>query len=510
MVSNTGGRDEASTAVTYVVPPMPPTVVIDRPGNGSRTENSLIDFEATVGQIMEKNQLRLFLNGAEIAGFTFDRYSYSRNVKARLTLAEGNNVIRLMAANKDGVAEKTTNVVYFKPVYVPKPPTVRISQPTNGAQVSAPTVAFSANVSQINTRNQIVMTLNGAPVSDFSFDAFNGLIKANLNVVAGNNVIEIRATNADGTAEDRANVVYKPYVPQPPTVRFVQPAAGSSVKTPTVTVVAQTTQVPDRSRVTLSLNGVTVGNISFDANAQRLTATVTLKEGQNTLVAAVSNNDGKNTASTTVSYVPVVVEKNPPTVRISQPVDGSTRDNNAVRLLAQTTQISDRSGISVTLNGAPVPNITFNAGSQQITVPLVLKEGANVIVVTASNADGQASAQTTVTYKSAKKVVTPDDDNGGTVVESAPEVLNFNVTQPVIDVMNPKPPVSTTTAEVRYLNAGRVQLFVDGMPVTNAQFNPNTGRFSAEYTVQGGRTYTFLLRATNNGGTTEKQQVVKF
>src|SRR5262249_46390482 len=114
----------------------------------------------------------------------------------------------------------------------------------------------------------------------------------------------------------------------------------------------------------------------------------------------------------------MVVDKTPPTIKIDQPVDGSTVIDTQVTV---TGTVSDESAVTVKVNGV---DATVNGNSFKADVPLAL--GANKITATAVDAFGNTStASNTVTRKNNQAPVV---DAGPDQTIALPNVATLNGT----------------------------------------------------------------------------------
>src|SRR3990172_10435151 len=171
------------------------------------------------------------------------------------------------------------------------------------------------------------------------------------------------------------------------------------------------------SRVVVTLNGQEVSRVDERRSAVALNLPVKLREGQNTLVVTATDTDGTpHQEVRTVHYEKLI----PLTIELRYPEDRARVIEASTVVVATISSSKGVARVGVTVNGAEVaqpdeigvrdvavtPRVRregAGAGPLQktvaLTVPVTLREGSNVIVVTAGEADGTArQAIRTVVY----------------------------------------------------------------------------------------------------------------
>jgi hypothetical protein len=160
------------------------------------------------------------------------------------------------------------------------------------------------------------------------------------------------------------------------------------------------------SRVQVTLNGVEVSRLEERSPQPALAVNLPLKlrEGQNTLVVTATEADGKIYQEVrTVHYEKLV----PLTVAFRYPEDRSRVSEDASVVAAVVTSSKGVAKISVLLNGKEVHEQTERAPQRSllVTVPVTLREGPNVLAVSASEPDGTVRQEIrTVIYDKPKEV----------------------------------------------------------------------------------------------------------
>jgi hypothetical protein len=496
--TNSGGTASSSCNIVYTNEPVPvvrnpPTVNITYPSNNLTVNTNLINVFANVTNVSNISQVTYTVNGAPSRNFTLNGNSFVANNTA---LVVGSNTIIVSATNPDGSASDTRVVIYNQPnqppVVVKNPPTVQITNPSaNPFTTNNSSINIGAITSNINNANQITFTVNGQITRNFSFNG-NSILANNINLVQGNNNINIVVTNADGTASDNTTIIYRqpePVVVQnPPTVQITNPSANPfTTNSSTVNISAQTTNINSSNQITFTVNGQITRNFSFSGN--RINANgINLVQGNNNINIVVTNADGTASDNTTIIYrqpEPVVVQ-NPPTVQITNPsANPFNTTNNVANISAQTTNIVRSNQITFTLNGRNVTNFTFNNGT--INSPLVLQQGANNIVIRVENNDGNASDQTLINY-------------------------SLPCQQPTIAVQSPantnSNSVSIQANMTNISQVSQVRFTVNGQ--ANSNFSLRNGNFTANVSNLQQGANSFTLSATNDCGTASENFTVTY
>ncbi|RMD76374.1 MAG: hypothetical protein D6818_00340, partial [Bacteroidetes bacterium] len=299
-----------------------------------------------------------------------------------------------------------------------------------------------------------------------------------------------------GEASDDVTITYTP--PKPPTVRIVQPADGATVNEATITFKAQTTHVPGQKNVALLLNGKPVKGFSWNARGE-VQATLSLREGDNTIEISVSNRDGRASDRVRVRYERPVP---PPVVTFVLPARNGLRTDKATADIRATIKhVDGPDDVRLTVNGRQMKNFKWDSRTQALMATIRLREGENEISVTATTAAGSAADSRTIIYTPPTPEPEPTVDKPAITIES--------LSQPVTNPMNPNAGRSTLIATITGVSDKKqIQLLVNDKPVAFT-FQPKGGKLQATFNLQRGEN-TVVLRATNEGGTTTETRKITF
>ena len=191
--------------------------------------------------------------------------------------------------------------------------------------------------------------------------------------------------------------------PAPLAVRLASPADQTRVEHEKIALAGVVTSGKGVTRVLVTLNGTEVSRAEQAAPraSVALDTSLALREGRNTLVVTATGADG-----TVMQEVrSVTYEKRMPlTVELRYPDDGARLAEAATVVVGAAASSKGLAKVSVTLNGAEVLPAEQGARAGQtsvsLTVPVTLRGGANVIVVSATDGEGQVrQVVRSVTYQ---------------------------------------------------------------------------------------------------------------
>jgi len=481
--SNPAGQAKDGVTIDYrrEVSQSPPTIVITEPSKpSSSTSKTTALIEATTQFVSQKSDVRFYMNGRELNNFTFN--TGNGRISSTVTLENGNNEVRIRVSNRDGSNEASVSIRRIGGGEIEQPlrPDVTIVQPAEGASFDQPRVDFRARTERVSGKENVTITFNGRTITDFSFNRLNGDVTASLTLVEGNNVARITGRNDAGTDEASVNLRYRAAAAQP-TVSIVQPANNSTATIAAATLKATTQNVASKSEVSVLFNGRAITNFSFDAGRQEVTASLTLENGNNVVTVKVQNSGGNAEATSNVRYN----APKQPTVSIVQPANNSTATTSAATLKATTQNVASKSEVSVLFNGRAITNFSFDAGRQEVTASLTLENGNNVVTVKVQNSGGNAEATANVRY-------------------NAPKPPVVAITNPATTEYDSKEKNYTLRATIQNVsNKSDISVKLNGQSQSNFTFTATTGELSLPLTLETGASVV-VVGARNSAGNDEK------
>lgn len=491
--TNEDGSDQETVIVIFKEPTPttpPPNVTITNPMSDPITVNvPVANVSADITNVSTRSQVSATLNGVPFNSFSF--VPATGKFDATLNLSPGSNTLTITATNEAGSDSESQTIIYKIPNDNPppppsgNPPVITIVTPaSNPATVNTSGIALNATISNISSASQLSVSFNGGNTTAFNFTSATGYFNMNLNLQVGANTVVINATNNFGSDQKTVVINYLPPV-QPPTVTITQPASpGQTFNLPSQIVMANVKNIDSRSGISVSFNGNSVSNFTFEPISGTLTLPVVLVNGTNNVTISASNSAGSDSKSTTLLFSKPTL---PPIVDIRVPTtDPYTSAQSTVNVTANVQRVTNKASISVTVNGAVLSAFTFNAATGAVNFTANLNEGSNLIVVSASNTDGNDSDDVTVNY-------------------SAP------VQPPVVTITQPSSPNQTFNEAAQVIqasvanvsSASQITVSFNGVNISSFNFNSSTGALSFPATLNIGNN-TVTISATNSGGSDTK------
>lgn len=219
--------------------------------------------------------------------------------------------------------------------------------------------------------------------------------------------VTVEATNTAGTAgtADAGTLDgLKLYVKEtvPPVITILSPSSGAYVTNNKQPVVFTITDEAGGSGVKLDsvvvkLDGapVSAGEVTHSAISNGYSFTYTpaspLGDGSRTVTVDATDNDGNAAAQKSTTFK---VDTIPPVLNITSPTEGMITSTAALTVSGTTNDAtSSPVTVKISLNGTDQGAVTVG-GDGAFSKAVTLKEGANVIVVTATDAAGKSSSVT--------------------------------------------------------------------------------------------------------------------
>jgi hypothetical protein len=280
-----------------------------------------------------------------------------------------------------------------------------------------------------------------------TYDSTSGAYKANITASLGTSYVReggyynvtLEATNTAGTtttvdATDFSGL--KLYVREttPPGISVQSPSSGAYVTNNKQPVIFMASDEQDGSGINPSSAVITLDGTAVPASAVSVvkqsgdtykityTPVSALTDGNHTVTAKISDNDGNQSAAASTTYK---VDTVPPTLNITAPANNLITNAGSLTVTGTTNDATASPvTISMTLNSTSQGTVTV-ATNGSFSKAITLKSGTNTIVVTATDAAGKTSSVTrTVTLDTSAPVIksvsiAPNPvDSGGTIVIS--------------------------------------------------------------------------------------------
>lgn len=496
---NTAGQDYESTIIIYEkeVPQIqPPIVTITNPPYSPYTTNTdVFNFAGTVLNVDSKSQIKVYFNGAYLSNFQYNLQS--KNLYATLNLQEGTNTVLVTATNAAGSDSKTAKIIYKKPE-VKQPPIVDYVFPTVDPFVtSQAALNITASVLNVETKNNITVTVNGVNTSNFSYNTNTKKVNFNVNLVEGANVLTVKGVNNVGQDYETTTIIYKrPETPKPPIVTFIDPNVDPiTVYEPTYNLKVKVEHVDGASDITLKINGVQSYNFAYSTSSKIMTFTTGLNPGANVIEVTGTNDVGQDTENTTIKYRKVIPQA-PPVVNITYPsTDNQVFNTPNINLIASVLNVNSANDITVLVNGNQTVNFTYNTATKILNLPLTMVEGANTVKITAVNSAGTDNDTRIIKY------VIPQIPAPPTVDFVSPPSSPHLVTQEDF----------VMTANTTNINSkSQISLLFNGNLVQDAQYTltANYQIIYAANLIEGNNIFEVVV--TNNDGSDDEMAIVTY
>jgi hypothetical protein len=406
-------------------------------------------------------------------------------------LREGDNRIRILASNRQGTDEESTNIIFERR---DNRPLVQITDPDREElQVAERRVRIRANVRYVNAREEITMRVNGRENRNFTFDAGREAFQADIDLDPGTNRVEIAAQNRAGSSQDEVLLIYRPADAQhPPRVRITLPDQAVTTSThSTAAIEALIENVSNRADVSFLLNGRALNAFNFNSANGRLNATVDLINGANEIIIRARNRDGEDEAAVTIRRISGDINlPQAPKVEITQPADGSVTSQRSAEVKAQISKVANRDGITFTVNGKRVVGFDFTPGNGVFRATINLENGNNVIRIQARNNDGTDEKTVNVRFQAAQP----------------PSV---QISQPTNNVTVREAAVSLKAQTQNVGNKNDISVYHNGKQLFNFDFNTARQELSATIYMDEGNN-AIRVKVQNADGTDEATVNVKY
>ncbi len=467
--------------ISYITPPV----------NGQVTTNPQYNISAQILNIESASQIKFYVNSAQVFNFAYNATTHVLNYTANLAI--GNNPIQLIATNAVGNDNESTNVIYEKPlVQQGNLPTVEITNPRSCPFTSSnQQYNVIATTTFITNKNQITVKVNNIATANFSFN--NGQISLPLNLSNGSNNVFISVTNNFGNDVASCNITYSPQqqVALPVITISNPPQSGYISSTQSYEVKATIINVPASNNISLYYNGVSTP-FTYNVNTKQFSFNANLNEGSNSVAISAYNNAGEDNKATSILYNTPVQGK-PPVVNLITPNQiNTTQAMPLFNYKFGVDNVSAKTDITVTFNGMPTLNFTYNSLAKEILFNNTLANGTNTITVKANNNYGSDSKTIYVIYKSI-------------TIKNPPKVVFTNpATSPATGILNSYVYKATIT---NVINSFGLLVKYNGVAISNFTYNGSMFTYTAAL-ISGNN--VLEITATNTDGNDVASAIVYY
>ena len=461
-----------------------PIVQFTSPSSNLETERERLSIRVRIQNVAGYDNVNLSVNGRDTRDFAFR----NGELTADVPLNEGANSITVVGRNSVGSASDAITIILRR--QRPVAPTVQITStgtPTSDSYGGCQT-SYEARVNNVNSQNDISVTLNGRSITNFSFNNTSKILRGSLSLVTGSNRLIIAARNDIGTGQDERSMTCAERPRQAaPTVRISQPSNGQIFENNPVEIRAKVENVTNRNQIEVFLNGNRITDFVYYNYDKSVIARVPVNVGENQVRIVATNEAGSMEDATRFS-----LREKPrsyaPTVQILRPSNNSRVGETTVNVEAKVENVTDKNGIQVTINGAEDRSFTFDIYTKMVRTRANIRDGQNTITVFARNETGNAQASVTVTKRA---IILPPPPS---------------TTPPTVQISSPangsrtSEPTGNLSATVQNVVQNQVRVLLNDQEVP---FSLSGRQVQAELAWQKGQN-RITVRAVNDDGSAEK------
>ncbi|MGZ4118015.1 MAG: hypothetical protein ACXVPY_11055, partial [Bacteroidia bacterium] len=407
--TNAAGSYNASTSIIFnepvvVPPPTPaPSITITSPASNPYTSAfNTANVNATVLNISSQSELSVSVNGTPVYSFVYNPSTHTVNISS--SLIPGANSFVISATNATGSDSKSVTILYNQVTQSPTPLITITSPAVNPYTVTTNITEVAAVIQNITALGQLSVTVNNVRVATgkLFFSASTGQLHFNANLVTGANTIVISATNVAGADSKTETIIYSPQVvaAQAPVITITSPTANPyNTTVNSTTVSAIVLNITAAAQIAVSINGTPTSAFYFNPATKEFSLSTGLISGTNLITITATNAAGADSKSETIIYSQPTATIPAPVVTIVSPAANPFTSAAATSMVvAKVLNVTSTSQIAVSINGTPTTSFSFNPSTNLASIPVTLIAGANMVIITASNASGADTKSETIIY----------------------------------------------------------------------------------------------------------------
>ncbi|MDX1651255.1 MAG: hypothetical protein R3277_02110 [Brumimicrobium sp.] len=493
--TNSAGADSDSRTVIYkkdVVLDPPHVTFTNPPSSGFVVNNASFQMVAEVTNVQSKNDIEVRFNGVLISNNLYAFYPATKEVKFSTNLTAGNNVFQVRGMNNSGTHLASTNVIYQPAAPQCDQPEITFNAPSvSGETTNNDYYDISAVINHVTNLSSIQVTVNGISVGSFMFDPSTHVLLRKVDLMEGNNVVEIKASNDCGQKSKSILIKYvKPQAPcNPPVISPVNPSSFAFVtQDQSINFSAASSNFENPQQIQMMLNGSPV-NFSFDLGTHQISANLNLSEGANNIVLIGTNACG--TIKETWLITREVCHE-PNMNLVSNPSLNGNALPNAIFQISGTISNVVTAGITVQHNGNNV-NFVYDATNENFNASINLVPGNNLIKIVAVNDCGTER----ISFEAVHQPI---------VVKTPPTV---SITTPSSNPHVTSSANQNVVAQTTNISSNnQISVTVNNSNV-NFNFNPATGTISFNLSLIEGSN-DVSIQVVNNDGTAADQVSVVY
>ncbi len=309
--TNSCGSSEQTLVYEYGQPCLDPTVAITNPSGPRATSSaSAYTVQASIQNVVNPQDIIFKVNNVQITSFN---YSIQTGLfTSSVQLNRGTNTIELSVSNDCGYASASATVSYTPPC---DNPVVSWKQPASNTTVSSESFNLEALVTNINSANDVLLTVNGEVQPAGTYTSSTGIYRKPIVLKKGNNAIQLKAVNYCGEALISLNIHYKGEAVAAGNKPSVTYTNNCNVEVPAgmVKFTGKVTDVSETSQIVVKLNNVIQTDVVYTKITNGFSFELETRAGYSkTLVLEVIASNMLGTMSqkcSVTTMAPVVVDR---------------------------------------------------------------------------------------------------------------------------------------------------------------------------------------------------------
>ena len=165
-----------------------------------------VPIKALIEGVTDKSDIEILFNDEDIRRFTFDT---STNVlRMQIDIKEEKNLLSFQAENNIGAVKFDLNINYQNPLSLLGPNIEVVYPETSNFIVYRDTIRIRALIEMVSEYD-IILNLNGQLIEEIDYDLDNEVMSALIKLDAGENFINISASNSGGISQKTLKIIYR-------------------------------------------------------------------------------------------------------------------------------------------------------------------------------------------------------------------------------------------------------------------------------------------------------------
>ncbi|MEO7174302.1 MAG: hypothetical protein ABIV51_00720 [Saprospiraceae bacterium] len=256
-------------------------------------------------------------------------------------------------------------------------------------RISTPNLVFQADVQQINSANQIEMSINESPV-EFTYSKCKLIAKLHLRIGLG--TLRVKLKNEAGSYQQTWYINCGiPDSSALPELDFISPVDEvNAVNDRILRLQATAYNIFRPNQIKITVNGQPYPSFEFKINRNLLKADIYLQRGENTIAITLMNKTGNLTYRRKITLKEDDIK---PIIEITQPIPFERLSSKAVmELKAMVRNIRHAEQIRVWINGVESRSFSFDYRDEKVKIQVPSRIGDNGVKIRIQNTAGMAEA----------------------------------------------------------------------------------------------------------------------